>query len=507
MSGTYSRKKKIIKIVIGVVILAVIAVVAVSVIRKNNQRKEAQKAMTQKTMTSTTKVSRMDLSNSISVTGTIESVDSRTITSDLKDVKVTEVAVKVGEYVEEGQVICRLDSADLEKSLAETQNNYTVNQQLDALKGTPLDEYNDAVEKAQKTYNSTETNYHTKAAEYNEAFAVACGAFGIDSGAEDAKNLLSAAIDAMQQGDDNYNAKSEAVKSYQSAKTSFISAETSLINAKETYDEAVEKAKKTYEQDVLSEKLISQDSELSKIEDYQEQIESCTITAPTSGVIASIEVSEGDTISGGTIFTMLDNEHFKVTATVDEYDINSISLNQRAYVKTNATGDEEIPATVTYVAVISSSTQMSSSASYRIEITLDEAQTLLRTGMTASVSIELESTENALVVPYDCVTTGKNGKSTITVIENGEEKTIEVTKGLETDYYVEISGDGISEGTEVVLPVTLINTGSSKDDMGFGFTMPGGDMGGGMPSGGGQGGLGGGQGGPSGGQGGPGSRN
>lgn len=495
MSTADSGKKKIRRIV-GIVLLLVLVVAAVCVVMAWNKRRQMMDTAQEKVMISTTQVVRMDLSNSISVTGTIESVDFRTISSELKGMTVSEVLVNVGETVKEGQVICCLDSGELEEELAVSRNNYNVNQKLDSLKNSPLENYNETVEKAKKSYDSTETTYHTKAAAYESAretyensFAAACEAFGIVMDSEGAEAALGKAISELSQNDENYQIKNSAGKTYQSAKqdmesakNSFVSAETAMINAKETYDEAVAKAEETYEEELLSEQLVSEDTQLDKIESYEEQIEECVIKAPADGVIASVEVKEGDTFSGGTVFTMLDNEHFKVAATVDEYDINSIVLGQKAYVKTNATGDAELPATVSYVAVTSTVSQGSNNASYQIEITLDDAQTLLRTGMTASVSIELEGAKGALAVPYDCVSTNQEGKSTVTVVENETQRTIEVTKGLETDYYVEISGDGITEGIQVLLPTALTGTKANQDEMGFSFEM-GGGMGGTMPGG------------------------
>lgn len=490
MSAADSGKKKIRKIVIIIILLVLAA--AVCVVVAQNKKKQAQNTAQASVTISTTQIVKMDLSNSISVTGTIESVDFRTVSSELKDVKVSEVLVNVGETVEEGQIICSFDSGELEEELAENRNNYSINQQLDSLKNSPLENYNETVEKAKKSYDSTETAYHTKAAAleaakttYEAALTAACEAFGIALDSEDVDNTLSTAISSLNQNDEDYQIKNSAGKTYQSAKqnmesaqSSFMTAETAMINAQETYDEEVQKAKDTYEESLLSEQLISDNSELDKIKDYEKQIEECVIKAPTSGVIASVDVKEGDTFTGGTVFTMLDNEHFKVAATVDEYDINSITPGQKAYVKTNATGDEELPATVSYVAVTSLASQGSNNASYQIEITLDDAQTLLRAGMTASVSIELAGAEDVLAVPYDCVTTDKNGKSTITVVENEAQRVVEVTKGLETDYYVEISGDGITEGMAVLLPAALTGNQGMDDAMGFSF-----EIGGGMPGG------------------------
>ncbi len=466
MSSADSPKKKVKKIVI---ISGVVVLLCAAVWMCLRQRQKKPVNTVPGNVISTAKVERRDLSNSVSVTGSIESVDFRTVTSEVKDVKVSEVLAGVGEYVEEGQVIARFDTSELEEKLAKCRSNYTVNQTLDSIKNSPLDTYNEALEKAAKNYSETETAYHTKAAEYQtannaceEAYQEALRQFGIAGGAEDARGQLEAAIASMTQEDAAYQQKNAAAKAWESAKqnlsgieSSFVSAETAMIRGKEAYDEEVKKAKQTYDEAVLSKQLISSDSDLEKIEEYEKQIEKCEIKAPVSGVIASIGVKENDTFSGGTVFTMLDNEHFKVTASVDEYDINNIKPGQKAYVRTNATGEAELPATVTYVAV--TATAGAQNTSYQVEITLDEPQALLRAGMTASVNIERESAKNVLAVPYDCVTTDADGKSTVTLVEGETQRVVEVKKGLETEYYVEISGDGIIEGAKVLLPVALVN--------------------------------------------------
>ena len=208
-----------------------------------------------------------------------------------------------------------------------------------------------------------------------------------------------------------------------------------------------------------------------------------------SGVITSLNVTEGNIFEGGNIYTIQDNEHFIVTSSVDEYDISSIEKGMPAYIKTDATGDVEMTGEVTYVAIAPTSSggsmgAISNSASYTIKVTIDEADKNIRAGMTAKISISLEESADTLTVPYDAVTALPNGTSTITVDANGEKKTIVVETGLETDYYTEIISDEITEGMTVYLTtpmVTNMPSGSRDEDSNF---MDGFFNGGGMPGGG-----------------------
>ena len=120
--------------------------------------------------------------------------------------------------------------------------------------------------------------------------------------------------------------------------------------------------------------------------------------------------------------------------------------------------------------------------------------------MTAKASIVKDAVYDVLTVPYDCVTTDEDGNSYVNIDQNGEKTQIPVTVGMQSDYYVEISGDGIDENTNVYYNTPLINQDAAGDSGnmqdGITFDMGGGDMGGapsggpgGGPSGGGPGGF------------------
>ena len=99
--------------------------------------------------------------------------------------------------------------------------------------------------------------------------------------------------------------------------------------------------------------------------------------------------------------------------------------------------------------------------------------------MTAKLSIIISSKENVLTVPYAAVQTAEDGSFYVEVVDENAgadavgsgqpggapggggnaampsslpTRRIPVTKGIESDYYVEISGEGIEEGLEVIVP-------------------------------------------------------
>lgn len=511
------------------ILLAVIAAAGIMGYRYYSRQKARQAMQEAMSRVETTQVMRQNLIDSISVTGTIASADAWDVSASANDVEVLQVNYEVGDYVNEGDVIVVLDTTDLELALTQEQNSqalseYNENKSIE----TATTNYAEAVEDGTDAYNkAVKEEAEAKEALQDAESDLAEAASRLKRREEalgEAEEALAAASKPSELSDD---ASDEERKEYQAALEAYNELERALSDAQSSYTEAhqayetaasaEEKAVDTYENaaEALSdaetsnnrnisnaadslekaqmEHTYSNDSSQQKIENYQEQIASCTVTSPISGVITAMNVAVGDTYmgEGNTLFSVADNEHFIVSASVDEYDISSIAKDMTAAVIVEAVGEEELPATVSFVSPSVTNSNMGSS-SYAIEIALDDANTDLRIGMTAKASIILEAAYDVLTVPYDCVETDEDGNSVIYVDQNGEKTAVSVTLGMEGDYYVEVSGDGLDENTLVYYSTPMTNTeasGDSSDDGGAvdglfntGGGMPGGN-GGGMPGG------------------------
>lgn len=442
----------------------------------------------------TVQVTKQNLLDSISVTGTLASADAWDVQASAKNVEVLQVNYKVGDYVNAGDVIVVLDSSDLELSLTQARNNqalseYKENKSIETASGN----YAEAVEDGTDEYAKAVK----KEAEAKEALQEAEG--DVSDAAKKLKSQeerLSELKKSLTNGDGSVTEEqvSAAQAEYTSRHQAYTAAEEAEKKAQEAYEDAVESladAQKKNDRNILSaadsleqaqmEHTYSNDSSQKMIENYQEQIESCTVTSPISGVLTAVNVDVGDTYQGegNTLFSVADNEHFIVTANVDEYDISSIQKEMTAAVIVEALGDEELPAKVSFVSPTATASNTGSSA-YSIEIELDEANTDLRIGMTAKASIVLDAVYDVLTVPYDCISTDEAGNSVITIERDGRPEEISVTVGMQGDYYVEVSGEGLDENTRVYYTMPMVESSSSSDlDEGGGaMIMPGGHQGG-----------------------------
>ena len=102
--------------------------------------------------------------------------------------------------------------------------------------------------------------------------------------------------------------------------------------------------------------------------------------------------------------------------------------------------------------------------------------------MIAKCSIILKEVRDVYAVPYDAVHTNRDGDSVLYVEdESGGQSQVAVTKGMESDYYVEVSGDELRENLQVIIPTDEPSEAEESEDEGglngfMGRGMNGGDM-------------------------------
>lgn len=530
LGGWFKQHKKF------TALLVVLALAAAIVLRFLPQKGAAQGSTV--SFVRTTTLQKTSLENSVSTTGTVESANVSTVTTDLK-YTVKSVNVQVGDTVQAGDVICTLDTEDLEKQIERAKESLTdQTDQTQEAYDKALKSYNEAkkgyddavtaaddaeddyydswddlnaavnqVSALQADYDSKQSQLSSMLTEYNEAVST----YGVDSAEAtaakgryerfkngDAKDAQTALEDAqMTTGYQSLvQAKDQAVAAWEQAKTAKEQAEKQLETASESLDTAKKKLDNSGSSDTL--------------EDLQEQLTKCTLTAETSGTVTSLNATVGS-ICSDTVATIQDTNALKIAVTIQEYDVPNVSIGMKARITSDAT-DGEISGTLTQIsptatAATGGQSSSSSSGTFSAEVSVDGASSGLLIGMNANVEIVQSTTDNVFVVPYDAVGTEDDGTKYVMVKTGGDgaDATFEkvtVTTGAENDYYIEISGDALSEGMEVRSSASddsteTVDTSDMMGQGGFAFSA-GGDM----PSGGGQGGPSGGQGGPGGGQGG-----
>lgn len=509
MKSVWKWIKKHKKLCIFLVIVIVLGVLIGGCVRSVQEAAEAM--MTMLTRQETAAIERRSLVESVSATGSVTSAGSKSVTAEVTGVKALSVPVQVGDMVAEGDLLCLLDTADLEENLANSELSLSVAQRrtqldLDAAQRNlteagisvqvDMSRMEEQVESALKTYeearesmnkagssygnanhNSTEIRKaleesQAQLAGIHEQLAGMYGAEASVSGGDASdRTALEAEARRLEQLIAEYQMKyATAQETERGLKSVYDQAVTAVNNAYDAYNRQLQNQEDTIrngsstlqsrQDSVTSSRLNASTTGMSdqqQIDRCQEQIAACTVTAPLSGVVTAVNLETGDNYNGGAIVTIEDVSSYEVTVEIDEYDISRIKEGQKVVIKTNGTGDLELEGEVLSVAPRATG---GASVTYTVKISIDTPCEDLRMDMTAKLSIIISSRENVLTVPYAAVQTAEDGSFYVEVVEeNGETaegslptRRIPVTKGIESDYYVEISGEGIEEGLEVIVP-------------------------------------------------------
>lgn len=440
---------------------------------------------------------KQNLIKSISATGTVKSANSRTVSAQANNLTVKKVKVKVGDQVKKGDSLVTFDKSDLEDALEDAKENLS-SAKDDASRS--ISSANQQLSTARETYSSEQSKSakeitRAKKALSNAKKQVSALKKQIKKTANAAKKKelqeqLAKAQEEKNQAQTSYeNAVSNRESSARQNKSSVQNAQNSVDNANASAKKSIREAE-------------------NQVEQARKNLKNCAVTAPISGIITAVNITDGDTYTGGNMFQIEDTSSFTVTTTVDEYDISNVSVGQRAVILTEATDQQEIQGKISFVApstnatsadsgnssgnssgavMASTSSSSSSSEGYEVVIDITDSNDKLKMGLTAKCSLILEEATDVFAVPYDAIHKNDSGESVIHVAknENNTDKyeEVAVTKGMESDYYVEISGESLKEGMLVIIPTDQTEESTKENESeknGFGFgdgqNMPGGNM-------------------------------
>jgi len=232
--------------------------------------------------------------------------------------------------------------------------------------------------------------------------------------------------------------------------------QTKLIVDSFTSQEAVDNAAKELAVNQAGLNLARRQAESAKaaLKESEANLGYSTITAPISGVIASVSTQEGETVAAGlnapVFVTIVDLKRLQVDAFVDEVDIGKVHEGQKAVFTVDAYPAREFEGKV--VAIYPKAVIQENVVNYDVVIDITSSYDgLLKPDMTASVTIMLEARPNVLAVPAEAVNR-ERGKTLLYVMTDGRAEPREVKTGWKDGPWIEIAG-GVEEGETILLSV------------------------------------------------------
>ncbi len=192
------------------------------------------------------------------------------------------------------------------------------------------------------------------------------------------------------------------------------------------------------------------------------------ILSPVDGTVISRSVDVGQTVAASfqtpTLFSIAqDLTKMQIDTNVDEADIGKVQVGQTVSFTVDAYPDTIF---IGKVAVVRNAPiTVSNVVTYDVVIQVDNSQLKLKPGMTANVSITIETRKDVLRIPNSALRfkpaeiTGKSEKSQnkqgmkgtkVWILENDKPKPVKVNIGLSDGNYTEISAGELKEGQEII---------------------------------------------------------
>jgi len=408
----------------------------------------------------TEQVSSGTLSVTVSGTGNL-AVDGTTDVYPDTAGTVASIAVAQGDAVSTGTVLFRLDEADAEANTASALAGYRRAQ-------TSVAQADAQLLKAENTLTDLEERY---AAQTSATTASASGAGATPSATGATTGAVTTAAETeVTQAD------------IDAAEADITSAEASLASAK-----------------------ADRSSASIAYEDAQSAEDDLAVTAPAAGIVYSLDIEVGDTVSasgsgstssatgdaagaGGTTgatgssssagapIVIAPAQPLALVLSINEVDLPSIKLGQRADIEFDALPD--LTATGKVIEIADEGTVSSGVVTYDVTLSLDDADPALRSGMSSAATIVTAIAKEALLVSNAAVKSNTDGTSYVLVMENGATTPTQVTveTGLSSSTQTQIVS-GLEVGQTVVTQTSTASSSSSDSESGSGIMMPG--MGGG----------------------------
>jgi len=435
------------KIIISAVILAlVLAAIGFGYVYWNQKNKAATASTT--TTTYTAQVRRGSIILSASGAGTLTAGKQSNLSFPVSGV-LGEVEVKVGDKVEEGQILAQLkDLSSLEASLASAElalstaqkaledlkNNSTVNlanAQLAA--ATANKAYTDAkssvVDANTARCNSDSINAYYADYMKAQAYLESLGDWGANY------DFYLSTVQPAQNAAANAYAKYKYCAGYTAYEIDSSQAEYSLTDAEMKDAQAtLDALKENNGIDPLA--LAQAENDLANAQANYDKarnnLDGATLKAPFAGTVLVVNGEAGDDVGTSAFISIIDLYHPKVSFSMDETDVDKVAVGNEGDVVFDAMPDITFTGKVIQVSPALTSSNGISVLTGIIQLVLTEKDNtdLFLEGLNASVEIVGGKSENTLLVPiealrdlgdgtYAVFVVGSDGQPKLTIVEVG----------------------------------------------------------------------------------------
>lgn len=208
------------------------------------------------------------------------------------------------------------------------------------------------------------------------------------------------------------------------------------------------------------ERLLQSHAQLDQVND---QLSKTKIVSPIDGVVTSLDIKVGETaiasatnIPGSSLMTIANPDSIYTEVLVDEADVATIQVGQRAEIVAIAYPDQAMVGTVQFIANTAKVATGRQGLSFTVKIAItDPGEVVLRPGMSCRAEIFTRQDLEVPAVPIRAISFEENRSARrneyfVFVNDNGVARKTQVEVGVSDDEYQEIIS-GVQTGTQIVV--------------------------------------------------------
>ncbi len=435
---------------------------------------QAATAMTEET-TKTATVRKGSITISVSGAGTLVAGAEKDLSFSTSGT-VAELSVGVGDVVQKGDVLARLEEIEDLQAEVNTakQNLIAAQEELKTMQESAaanlanaqlaLAEAKEAVTDAKSGVVKegwTRCDQETLEAYYYKYDHARKALDALGDGGGNAEYYLTAIIPAK-------NTVAQALAAYEycagytdyeivSSDATLSLTEAELVQAQKTYDTlSANGGVDPLELATAENKIANADLAVAQA---QKTLDGATLTAPFDGTILSVSGEVGEKAGSSAFITIADLSHPRVEFSIDETDLDKLSVGAKANVIFDALPDRTFQGMVTRIdpSLVTSGSYQVVMGMIELDLTNETDAAQLIKGLNATVEIIQDSATDVLLVPLQAVRDLGDGMYAVFVVgSDGTPKMKVVEVGLQDAAYAEIKS-GVSLGDVVTTGLTETN--------------------------------------------------
>lgn len=401
----------------------------------------ARSAASRPTPVQTGVAARMDLTETLACSGTLEPENGESVFADVS-VRVTDVLKDKDDAVKKGEPVLALDLKDLENQLAQAKITLE-NQRL-------------TVEKLKSSDPTQDTDALSVAVRQAEA-ALATERTALERARSDLatnKPLFEVGQISKTEYDRYVQAVEDCEARVRVSEMSLESARANLASAQKNNRQSGD----SRETDVAMQENLLASQQLA-VDDLEQTLASlrAAAVAPIDGVVTVMNAETGSLLSPGTpAYRVDDLSKLKVEAQVKEYDAKRLAVGQAVAISGDGIPEElTVSGKVSKISRTAETSVTTAGEEIVVPVTIEvdaspEVAAQLKAGLSATCDVTTDERKDAVAILYSMMMMDDDGTEWVFHVENGTLRKVVVKTGINANLNIEVT-EGLSGGEELVV--------------------------------------------------------